>query len=132
MNRIGLLMLCGALAAASSAMAQTAGAPPCAGQWQVIRVSKIKPGQMAGFMDAVKDQQAWYAGHGLKDRIMVGRMLEATGYSADTAVTIHDKVDGPASPPHEGDAKWNAFVAKFRASSDIVAGGPVCVTVAPK
>lgn len=130
MNRIGLLTLCGAMALASAAAAQTA--PACAGTWQVIRLSKVKAGKMDLFMRAMKDQQAWYSAKGLPDRITYGAVVSRGGdASPDMVVTVHDKAaaDGPSQA---NDAKWDAFVAEFRDSSDIVSGGPSCMVDAPK
>lgn len=118
-----LLAAAAVCAAAGPAAAQTA----CAGSWGVVRVSSIKPGRMGLFQQAVSDQQAWYKSHGLTtDTFKVGLQQGPTGGFSDTeAVTLH--LSAPESSPPR-DAGWDAFVKKFRDSSDIVTEKRVCLT----
>jgi hypothetical protein len=121
-----------AAASALSPVVAAAQTPPaCAGHYEVIRTDTVKPGQMAAFRKAVMDQQAWYKNHGLKDRILIGTVLEpGSGFSATSALTIHTDMAAAASPPHDHDPAWDAFVAEYKASSDVVATYVVCVAEA--
>lgn len=93
---------------------------PCEGKYNFVRVSEIKPGMMPKFLEAVAAQKAWYKKQGKSDEISVMRVIDTkTGtYSETEAVTTH--VSNPEDghrPPR--DAAYDAFVALFRASSDI-------------
>jgi|SwirhisoilCB3_FD_contig_31_13934148_length_607_multi_3_in_0_out_0_2 hypothetical protein len=95
---------------------------PCPGHVNLVRISNIPPGMMDKFMQAVQAQKAWYKGHGMSDQIEVMRVLvqdpatKAWKYSDTQAITTHIQ-SGPGQPKH--DAAWDAFVAKFAASSKI-------------
>ena len=115
---------------ASALLALSAGAAAaqdmCAGGHPVvIRVSKLKPGGAATFAKATVDQRAWYRAHGITtNEQYVGAVLTPTGPSADQMVTLH--MDAPLKRP-DADAAWNAFVAEFRDSSDIVSETRACL-----
>ena len=118
-----VLSILAATALAASASAQ----PTCAGQWGVVRVSKIKPGQMPLFRKAVADQQAWYRGHGITDNTQqIGQVVTPAGdFDPSEALTLH--LNSPATQPAH-DAGWEEFVKEFRASSDMVSEKRVCLT----
>jgi hypothetical protein len=116
-----------ACAAVSGALAQTP--PPCTGHYEVIRTDTIKPGKMDLFKKAVQDHQAWYKAHGLSDRIFLGEVLTpGVGFSPTTAMTVHTDMKAAGAPPHApDDAAWNAYVAEYKASSDVVSTSVVCL-----
>jgi hypothetical protein len=130
-------MIC-AFATVALVLATGAGAvdpvSPCAAGFHpaVIRQSRIKPGgTMAAFLKAEAGQEKWYAAHKLPDRLFVAPMLEgraATARISDReAMTVHvyRTPPGQAFPAH--DAAWDAFVAAFRANSEIVNTARVCL-----
>lgn len=93
---------------------------PCKGSYNIVRVSEIKPGMMAKFLDAVAGQKAWYKKLGKPDEITLLRVIDTTSgaYSETEAITTHiSPADSGPRPPH--DADYDAFVALFRASSSI-------------
>ena len=110
--------------------AASAQAPGCAGQFVGMRVSKLKPGgSMAGFTEAVKANQAWYAAKGFKDdKITQAPVFERTGGvdkpSVTKVVTFH--VYG-ATPGWKKDAAWEAFVAKYNENSSIESDVKMCL-----
>ena len=120
---------CAGLAGGTAVSAQGVAAA-CAGQLVGMRVSSLKPGgSMAGFAEAVRDNAAWYAGHGLKnDRFSVAPVLEPADKtykpSVTKVMTIH--VYGSAETPRK-DAAWEAFVAKYQANSKIDSSVVVCL-----
>lgn len=100
----------------------------------IVRVSEIKPGMMAKFMEAVAAQQAWYTSKGTPDKIEAMRVMEqAAGtktwsFSETQAVTNHIEPairPGGKGPAH--DAGYDAFVALFRDSSTIKSEYVTCV-----
>ena len=117
------------LATAASVQAQGVAAA-CNGQIVGMRVSSLKPGgSMAGFAEAVRDNAAWYASHGLKDdRITLAPVFESADKTFKPSVTkvmsIH--VYGSAQAPKK-DAAWEAFVAKYQANSKIDSEVKVCL-----
>ncbi len=119
----------GLSACASAAMAQ---APTCNGAYEVVRNSVVKPGKMDLFLKAVQDHQAWYTAHGLKDRIIVGRVLahdaDSSGFSSSSAMTVHTDLSQMAPPAHApDDAAWNRYIAEYRESSDLTNTAVVCM-----
>lgn len=86
-----------------------------------MRVSTLSvTGTPAGFLDAVKDHKAWYAGRGFKDDSFVTApvLVSQKGGpkpSASEYVTFH--VYGDKEPKH--DAAWDAYVTKYKASTTI-------------
>ena len=127
-----------ALAAPLPVLAATAASSTdphalCDGQIEMIRISKIKPtGSVAGFLEAVADNNAWYRSHGSTSNIqLAARELhydkEAKTFSLaeDEIVTIHINPPGPDG--RTVDAAWNAFVKKYEDNSEIVTQKMICV-----
>ncbi len=123
-------LVCGLALGAAPAMA----ASPCkVGEPAIVRVSKISPkGSMAGFKKAVADHIKWYRDHGYtKDRQVIAAvmtfdpvkkvMLEAP----DQVMTIH--THSTDVPLEKHDAGWAAYVAEYRANSDIATETLVCL-----
>ncbi len=116
-----------AFAAAAILMAGQAQAANeiCQGDLMVVRVSKLKPGAtFAQFDEAVAAHMAWYRSHGYtKNTQTVSRVLvpnEKTrqlDISPDLVLTVHH--NDPSAPSAQHDAAWTAYVAKYRAVSDI-------------
>ena len=127
----GGLLLCALLA--TPALAQ---APACAGQYQVVRTSQIKPGELELFLKATRDNQAWYRAHGFADRILVGRVIAPLGsdapFSPTLVMTVHTDMAQPGGPaPHAADdAAWAAYVAEYRQSSTMAGESVVCLSPA--
>jgi hypothetical protein len=125
-----MLKLLIAAALLASASAATAAAPSCNGQFVGMRVSKLKPGgSMAGFAEAAKANQAWYAAKGFKDdKITVAPVYESTGGvdkpSVTKVATFH--VYG-TTPGWKRDAAWTAFVAKYNEQSSIESDVKLCL-----
>lgn len=128
-----LALSVGMAVSASSAFAQDSRLPACSGRYEMVRTDAIKPGKLGEFLQAVHDHQAWYTAHGFKDRILVGRILSpdhgADGFSQSIALTIHTDATS-AQTPH--DASWDAYVAEYRDSSDVMSGVVVCVAPPPE
>jgi hypothetical protein len=86
---------------------------------------------MNQFLDAVADQTAWYKKAGLDDQIDVMRVMEqdpaskAWKLSETQAITTHVMPANRDATKH--DAGWDAFVAKFGASSTIDKAYVTCV-----
>ena len=109
------------MSSAPSAAQQTrTPLPACDGNYNIVRLSDIKPGMFQKFLDAVAAQKAWYQKAGRTDEITVMRIidLKSGSYSTTQAITTHIEPAGsPIGVTH--DAGYDAFVALFRASSDI-------------
>lgn len=127
------LMLAVAMAAATPVLAQApapapapAAMPRCAGEVQVVRTSKLKPGAtIADFEKVVAQHMAWYRSHGYTQNSQrVGRVMTPQGLAEDQVVTVH--VNAPGVPRDKRDAGWDAFVAGYRAVSDVTAESLVC------
>lgn len=108
-------------------------APVCDGQMVTMRVSKINAGSdaAAGFAAAVKDHAAWYKAKGLASDHFV--TTPAIVYyeggmkpSADEMITLHVQ-GGSQAPDHKNNPAWDAFVAKYRASSKILSETRMCL-----
>lgn len=138
-----LIATTGALVAADATGTKPAAAPmasqnfTCKGDVWVVRKSQIIPGgSLEGFMKAVADQIAWYRANGVTtNEQRVGRVFT---YNSDTherklvedeVVTIHMSQPQTEKLPR-GDAKWDAFVAEFRANSKMIDETELCM--APK
>lgn len=125
LTSIAIAMLAGA------AHAETAG--PCKdGALATIRTSKIT-GAKATFDEAVKDQADWYAARGSKDRIVLVDLITKDkdkkapdSISVTEAMTIHYYA-GNVKAEVEHDDAWKAFVAKFRASSEVTSELVACL-----
>jgi hypothetical protein len=122
MRLIACLIVCSTFAAtAMNAAAQQPGTMAvCVGTPEIIRVSTIKPGTMDKFLEAVAAQAAWYKQQGTSDQIEVVRILDpkAGAWSATEAITTHTEPAGEESKRAHNPG-YDAFVAKFRESSDI-------------
>lgn len=142
-----------ALVAPALTVAQSRGASTCSqGQLTRIRLSKITPdGSMAGFRAAVAAHTAWYRVHGyhIDQRIapvvtFAGGGAEDTGGRSYRGKRTYGRADASAGyggssqevmtfvtsddvPREKHDAAWNAFVAKYRANSQIERETIVCM-----
>ena len=119
-----------ALVVPTVATAEPKPATDCSqGELTRIRLSKIKPnGSMAGFRDAVAAHTRWYKAHGyrIEQRIApVVRFAKAKAGSAPQEVMTFATSDDVPREKH--DAAWEAFVAKYRANSDIERETIVCM-----
>ncbi len=128
----GIALACVLAFGASSAMAATAN--PCkVGEPAVIRVSKITAkGSMAGFKKAAADHMKWYADHGYtKDRQLLAPVMifdpakKMMVEAPDQIMTLHTHSENV--PNEKKDAAWAAYVAEYRANSDIVTETMVCL-----
>ncbi len=134
MKHIALITLLAAQAFALPALAQspTRGCP--AGTvFSIVRMSTIKPeGSMAGFEEAAKDHVKWYRDHGYKDNQISSSPVLETSDNGKTWTVSKTKVfaihkNDPGVQAKEQDAAWNAYVAKYRANSDIASTTVVCL-----
>ena len=106
----------------TSALAQTGC--PAGTSMTTIRTSTLKsPAMKADFDKAVQDHVKWYREHGYKaDIFSVGQSIESKdgktfGPSATAIITVH--ANSTYVPDKDHDAAWKAYVAEYRASSDI-------------
>jgi len=130
-----------ALSAAAAALTLFVAAPALAqspndlcpnGQLALVRTSKLKPeGAKAGFDKAVHDNQAWYRAKGITTNQQLAATVLITEdggktwkASPDTVASVH--LNPPSSRPAT-DAAWDAFVAEYRANSDIATETMLCV-----
>ena len=117
--------------AAGAASAQAF--PPCDGKFEIVRTDTINPGKLEEFKQAVRDNQAWYKAHGMKDRVLLGQVVNMQGqngsaaYATDTALTIHTDID-PNGPSPEHDAAYGAYVAKYKDSTVLKSTTMLCVS----
>src|SRR5271154_4559196 len=93
------------LSSTPSAAQQAPARPPmpaCNGNYNIVRVSEIKPGMMDKFLQAVASQKAWYASKGSPDTISVERVIDmkAGTYSTTQAITNHIQPPGTKGPTH--------------------------------
>jgi hypothetical protein len=118
------------LSSTPSAAQQTTARPPlpaCDGNYNIVRLSEIKPGMMDKFLQAVASQTAWYKSKGSPDTITVQRVIDTkTGtYSTTEAMTNHIQPPSSKQPAH--DAGFDAFVALFADSSSIKSSFLTCM-----
>jgi hypothetical protein len=117
----------------SAAQAADANAPCPSGSPAIVRLSKIIPGgTMDGFKKAVADHSKWYADHGYpEDRQVLAPVLvydqakSVWGIATDQVMTIHTHATSVPMAKH--DAAWDAYVAEYKANSDIVSSTAVCM-----
>lgn len=109
--------------AATGAVAQTGplGTLQCTGKPVTIRMSIIKPGQLALFKKAVADHQAWYAKNGNGTKVALVRVTKrgaggALSYDDSAAMTV---VTYDAKPQPARDAGYAAFVKEYQDSSSV-------------
>jgi hypothetical protein len=126
-------MLIAAPFASSGALAQAPRPNPgvaCPGgtHYATIRHNLVKPGQWAAFEEAVAAHNAWYVAHANKTTTRLSRVIAlasgAPSLSTAEAVTITVYTDAP-QPAH--DAAYDAFTAKYRASSSQKDEARVCL-----
>lgn len=96
--------------------------------YATIRHNLVKPGQWAVFAEAVAAHNAWYANRDNKTTTKLVRVIKpgagGFGLSPSEAVTITAYADAP-QPAH--DAAYDAFTAKYKASSDMKDEARVCM-----
>lgn len=127
----------GALAIASSAMAQTAATAEAlcpSGQLVTVRFNEITPnGTVAGFTEAAIANQEYYRNRNIKGNYqLVGRVLVRDRATNTWSVSTKDASTAHVNPPmrrgNPDDPAWKAFVAQYDANSKVVAERLVCYT----
>ncbi|UYY77005.1 hypothetical protein [Sphingomonas sp. R1] len=117
-----------ALLVSTQALAQQS---PCtSGELTRVRLSKLKPGaSMADFRAAVAAHVDWYKTHGFKIDQRVAPVLVVTPGSDPTESKdeVMTFATGDNVPRDKQDAGWAAYVAKYRAVSDLVLEKGVCM-----
>jgi hypothetical protein len=119
-----------ALVVPTVAAAQPKPAAGCSqGEFTRIRLSKIKPGgSLAGFRDAVAAHTRWYKAHGYRIEQRIAPVVKfakgKTGPAPQEVMTFATSDDVPRD---KHDAAWNAFVANYRANSEIERETIVCM-----
>lgn len=130
---LAVAMLVAAPFATSGALAQAprpnpGSACPAGTRYATIRHNLVKPGQWAVFEGAVAAHNAWYVAHGNKTTTKLSRVIAlgsgAPSLSTTEAVTITAYANG-LQPAH--DAGYDAFTAKYRASSSQKDEARVCL-----
>jgi len=119
-----------AIVAPNRAVAQPKPARTCPqGELTRIRLSKIKPGgSMAGFREAVAAHTRWYKAHGYRiEQRIAPVVVFASGKAGTSAQEVMTFATSDDVPRDKHDAAWNAFVAKYRANSDIERETIVCL-----
>ena len=116
-------------ATAAQAPAPRPGSACTAGEhYATIRHSLVKPDQWGTFAEAVAAHNAWYVSHGNKNATKLVRVIKpgagGFGLSPAEAVTITIYAD-VAQPAH--DAAYDAFTAKYKASSELKDEVRVCM-----
>ena len=117
----------------SAAQADDPNAPCPIGSPAIVRLSKIIPGgTMDGFKKAVADHSKWYADHGFaEDRqvlapvVVYDQAKNGWSISPDQVMTIHTHATSVPMAKH--DAAWDAYVAEYKANSEIVSSTAVCM-----
>ena len=121
----------------SAVAAQEAAAPaaicPAGQEMAIMRISAIKPeGSRAGFDAAMAQHMKWYRDHGYEDNEQVAyavlgydREKQQPFVAKDKVLTIH--YGSPGVPADKRDAGWEAYVAAYKANSDIVTQEIVCL-----
>jgi hypothetical protein len=126
------LLIAALLPAIAWAEGETAAPlPQCNGNFQIVRVSGIKPGgSMDGFLKAVEAHKAWYKSHGFKDneiraeKIMMQDPATHKWKDSDQEImVVHVR------PPQgvKRDAAWESFVKQYADNSEIKSERFVCV-----
>ncbi len=122
----------GAILAVTLMSVPALAASPCpTGRTATIRISSIKPtGSMDGFRQAAAAHLAWYKSHGFKTEqsivpvLSYDRAADAERVSTTEIMTIRT---GDDVPRDKHDAAWDAYVAQYKANSDIVAERRICL-----
>jgi len=125
-----ILAAAAAVVLPNAAAAQRNPAGACSqGELTRIRLSKIKPGgSIAGFREAVAAHTRWYQAHGYRIEQRIAPVLVSskgkTSVSPDEVMTF---ASSDSVPREKHDAGWAAFVAKYRANSDVERERVVCL-----
>ena len=125
-----ILAAAAALATPTVVSAQSKPAAGCPqGELTRIRLSKIKPGgSLAGFKEAVAAHTRWYKAHGYRiEQRIAPVVVFAKGKGSATPQEVMTFATSDDVPRDKHDAAWNAFVAKYRANSDIERETIVCM-----
>ena len=127
-------LMSGLVLAAAFALPAAAAPQLCAnGQVAIIRVSTLKAGgTRAGFDKAVKDQIAWYRGHGITtNKIVTADVIDFAGgapaLSTKEVMSIHYDPPGATGTQPAPDDAYKAFVKEFRDNTDITTEKTVCL-----
>jgi hypothetical protein len=112
-------------AAADAATACKSGVPT------MVRISALTPGgTRAAFDKATSDQIKWYRDHGITtNEVVEASVLDSkTGaVSPNEIMTLHYNAPSAAGTQPAPDAAYKAFVAEFRANSNITLEKLVCL-----
>lgn len=132
-RKLALALAVAALAVPSLSAQQSpaAGMQSACKHGEVTRVrhSKIKAGAtMAEFEAAAAAHRAWYTSRGYKLTMVLAPVLHYQGGVPSVAKDeVMSFASGDNVPRDKQDAAWNAFVAKYRASSDLTFEQVVCM-----
>ena len=120
MTKLALGAVCALALGLAANAAQAQSDCPKGTSLTTIRTSTLKSPAMKGDFDkAVQDHVKWYRDHGYQDVFSVGPQIGATGPSATAIITVH--AHSSNVPRDQQDAAWKAYVAEYRATSDITA-----------
>jgi len=125
-----ILVAATAIAVPNAAAAQSKPATACSqGELTRIRLSKIKPGgTLAGFRDAVAAHTRWYKAHGYRIEQRIAPVVTfGKAKAGASGLEVMTFVSSADVPREKRDAGWNAFVAKYRANSEIERETIVCM-----
>ena len=121
------------LATALPAAAQINVACPAGQVSAIVRMSAIKAtGSMDGFKEAARDHLKWYRDHGYTTNEIISYPVMETKDQGKTWAVSQTQVfsihkNDPGVPREKIDAAWNAYVAKYRANSDITSETVICM-----
>ena len=127
----------GAMAAAGSAMAQTAATPEALcpkGEIVTVRFNELTPnGTFEGFNAAAVANQKFYRDKGINGNVqLVGRVLVRDPATRMWSISPKDVSTAHVNPPGRGgdpnDPAWKAFVAQYDANSKVSTQRMVCYT----
>jgi hypothetical protein len=105
----------------------------CDGQIAILYHSKIKPGgSMAGLLDAIKAQEAWYRAQGITSNkfvvakvVVTDKATKRQSYATDELYNLH--VNPPPSERYAKGAAKPDYVAKFRANAQTLDRRTICL-----
>lgn len=127
-NAIRMALGAAALLVSAQAFAEDAVCP--GGELTRVRLSKLKPGAtMADFNGAVADHVAWYKAHGytIEQRVAPVLTMDPAGALTESPDEVMTFATGDNVPRDKHDDAWKAYVAKYRAVSDLVVERGVCM-----
>ena len=133
---LALLGLMGAAPAQQAARPAVQSAPPaCDGQIAILYHSKIKPGgSMAGLIEAVKAQEAWYRAQGITDNkfviakvIVTDKETKQQSYATDELYNLHVNPPAPTRYATGKGAAKPDYAAKFRANATTLDRRTICL-----